>query len=265
MGNSFERPYQREFGSVGTEEDGNWGNRSCYLEKVFSQFLGFLHFVGIYRYELGEVEKSFNPVDDLENLFVSVRDSAGNFFWHCPALCQWGLTMDVDEKRADRYDPLGEVNKAAYGFLGDNYNGDSLLGELLLLFEHLDWVRSGCLRKRIRILKDVRIVRILEEYSLFKRNGVNVDEKKLKNRLYKAQRERCTGCGLRLPEQCFELDHIWPKSKGGELFLGNAQLLCKSCNGSKQDTSWVRFIYYRGEDLRSAAKKFEQSETEPLF
>ena len=261
MRNSFERPYKREFGSVGTEEDEKWGNRSYYLEKVFAQFLGFLQYIGIYDYQLGEADKSFNPIDDLENLFVSVRDRAGNFFWHCPALCQWGLTRDVDDKGADRY-AFGKVNEVAYGFLIDNYNGDSLLEELLLLFEHLDWVRSDCLRKKVRMPRAVGIVQFLERYSFFKRENVN--EKKLKNRLYEVQRERCTGCGIRLPIRLFHLEHIWPKVKGGKLVFGNAQLLCMRCNWSKGNMGWVHFVY-GAQDLRLATKKFEQGETEPLF
>lgn len=316
MRNSFERTYKKEFGSLGTwvpenEEDiMEWDDDySQDLDEVLSQFLGFLHYLGIYRYELRLDAKSEDAksaisairhkyseyslgLDLLESTgilssalydaldhdfsaiflrwsFVCVWDDKGNLFWYRPFGCEWKLRTNVKPLNlciGEVYlHYAGEANKSAYEFLRDNYNGDSLLEELLLLFEHLSWVRSGCLKRSIRTEKDEGVVQILEGYSFPKRKSVNVDERRLKNILYKAQRERCTGCGIRLPEQYFDLDHIWPESKGGELFFGNAQLLCKSCNRSKQDTSWVHFLCYRGKDLRSAAKRFEQSETEPLF
>ena len=268
MPNSFET-YKREFGSVGTEEkDDNWGNRSCYLEKVFAQFLGFLQCIGIYGYQLRKEWESSCPIDDLENLsypidleyfFVSVRDRAGNFFCYHPALCRWELTMDVDDRGTDRCG-LGKVNEAAHKFLRDNYNGDSLLEELLLLFEHLEWIRSDCLVKRLRRNNDVGIGYWLEKYPFESSNKLN-----LKEELYKSQRERCTGCGLRLPMSHFDLDHIWPKSKGGKLVFGNVQCLCAHCNRSKNNKGWVHFLYRRAQDLRSDTKEFEQGETEPLF
>jgi 5-methylcytosine-specific restriction endonuclease McrA len=50
--------------------------------------------------------------------------------------------------------------------------------------------------------------------------------------LYRRQREECAGCGTAL-NGIFEVDHIIPLSRGGNNFVGNIQLLCKSCNASK--------------------------------
>ncbi len=55
--------------------------------------------------------------------------------------------------------------------------------------------------------------------------------------LLQAQRSNgnviCAGCGRELEREFMELDHITPKSEGGENHIRNRILLCRPCNGRK--------------------------------
>ena len=238
--------YQREFGSVGTGEDWDWNK----LEEAFSQFLGFLQYVGIYTYELRfrERNREREAIENgyyLDYLCVFVQDGKGNLFWHCPYECEWGLGKIVEDGGTGEYGKI-EVNKSAYEFLKEHYDGNSLLEELLRLFEHLDWVRPECFMKQLQKKDDVGIGQWLEGYMFTKKA-----EETYKTKLYKAQGGRCTGCGTtRSDKRFFDLDHMWPECVGGKLVFGNVQLLCKSCNRSKKAKSWVHFVYEE-ENLRS--------------
>ena len=88
----FKRTYQREFGSLGTSQEdcddedyGDLEERGAYqrefgslgipenfddLEEVFTQFLGFLQYIGIYVYELGYREID-NVLRDANNEPIS--------------------------------------------------------------------------------------------------------------------------------------------------------------------------------------------------
>lgn len=54
--------------------------------------------------------------------------------------------------------------------------------------------------------------------------------------LYEFQNGQCARCKREFSQNLsYEIDHILPVSKGGDLILSNTQLLCKSCNCSKKD------------------------------
>jgi len=56
------------------------------------------------------------------------------------------------------------------------------------------------------------------------------------------QKEKCGCCHKEFSETLKpEIDHIIPVSMGGDLTLDNAQLLCRSCNASKQNKT-IRYI-----------------------
>ena len=60
---------------------------------------------------------------------------------------------------------------------------------------------------------------------------------KLKNQLYGEQEGLCNLCHTWFEIQHFELDHIFPRSKGGQDWIDNFQLLCGNCNRTKGDRS----------------------------
>lgn len=46
----------------------------------------------------------------------------------------------------------------------------------------------------------------------------------------------CQYCGRKAPEVELQIDHIFPKSKGGVNDESNYTVACKDCNNGKQDT-----------------------------
>ena len=51
--------------------------------------------------------------------------------------------------------------------------------------------------------------------------------------LYRSQRGRCAGCEYELPLHVLTIDHITPRSRGGQDSVGNLQLMCHTCNAIK--------------------------------
>ena len=47
----------------------------------------------------------------------------------------------------------------------------------------------------------------------------------------------CAGCGRLIEQDFFHLDHISPKSEGGENYITNRILICAPCNSRKSNTS----------------------------
>ena len=57
----------------------------------------------------------------------------------------------------------------------------------------------------------------------------------------RAQKVNCAACRCRISGGRYQLDHVFPFSKGGLSTLVNLQLLCTSCNLAKRDK-----LYYEG-------------------
>ena len=64
---------------------------------------------------------------------------------------------------------------------------------------------------------------------------VRVESRPVKERLYKEQKKLCNGCKKDLEMRHLEVDHILPRSKGGQDNIENLQLLCGHCNRVKSD------------------------------
>ena len=62
--------------------------------------------------------------------------------------------------------------------------------------------------------------------------------------MYLEQDKECALCGdlLQLDTKKTHLDHIVPKAKGGEDWIGNLELVCATCNYAKRDTSLKEFV-----------------------
>lgn len=64
--------------------------------------------------------------------------------------------------------------------------------------------------------------------------GETISDKNVyKLKLYWEQEGLCKGCQRRFAFENLEMDHINPESGGGELTVGNLQLLCSTCNKLK--------------------------------
>ena len=64
---------------------------------------------------------------------------------------------------------------------------------------------------------------------------VTLSKAELKKAMYKEQNGLCGGCMNKTRIELCEIDHIIPKSKGGQDNMENLQLLCGSCNKIKGD------------------------------
>ena len=64
--------------------------------------------------------------------------------------------------------------------------------------------------------------------------------------LYASQNRRCSGCEYELPLHVLTIDHITPRSRGGQDSVGNLQLMCHTCNAIKGN----RDVAYLKQQLR---------------
>lgn len=63
-----------------------------------------------------------------------------------------------------------------------------------------------------------------------------------KHHLYGVQEGDCTGCRVHFPIRNLTIDHIHPRSKGGQDNLENLQLLCGACNSAKGDGTQAELV-----------------------
>jgi len=57
----------------------------------------------------------------------------------------------------------------------------------------------------------------------------------IRYRVLKEAKGRCALCGVTKDERPLDIDHIIPRSKGGETIYENLQVLCSKCNRSKRN------------------------------
>lgn len=89
----------------------------------------------------------------------------------------------------------------------------------------------------------------IEEY--INKRGEKIWQHRRKNRIpvrgsiryevLKRAKGRCELCGISSEERALEVDHIVPKSLGGEDSINNYQALCYTCNANKRDIDSTDF------------------------
>ena len=89
--------------------------------------------------------------------------------------------------------------------------------------EHHDWIH--CVRFDIAV---PRIIRLLF-YDRLPRTPV----KFTRRNIYARDRNRCQYCGKKFPTTELSLDHIIPRSRGGETIWNNVVCCCVKCNVRK--------------------------------
>lgn len=82
--------------------------------------------------------------------------------------------------------------------------------------------------------------------SFFKKKAAGCKNVRLEDfvKLYLEQNKECALCGdlIELDIQKTHIDHIVPKAKGGDDWIGNLELVCSVCNYAKRDTSLKEFV-----------------------
>ncbi len=73
----------------------------------------------------------------------------------------------------------------------------------------------------------------------------------------KRAKSRCELCGCSHEERALEVDHIVPKSLGGEDSINNYQALCYSCNSSKNNND--------NTDMRGVREKYDERISSCIF
>ena len=64
-------------------------------------------------------------------------------------------------------------------------------------------------------------------------DGTKMPRRQIRHTLYGQQMGNCNGCREHFAFHMLEVDHVWPRSKGGPDTLENSQLLCRHCNSLK--------------------------------
>lgn len=95
---------------------------------------------------------------------------------------------------------------------------------------------------RIRIPKQRFMIEAWEEHPDHSLSEITTIARKLekeyralRTELYYEQAGMCACCGNWIPKTVATLDHIIPWALGGPATWGNAQMMCRTCNGSKSD------------------------------
>ena len=128
---------------------------------------------------------------------------------------------------------------------------------LLVAAEDLQREWAGCDVSRKAV--DMLVKRIVDRKDLLRRDdiadldrpSVRNDCKKIpdyrthKQTLYGMQRGHCNGCHHHFPFTGLTIDHIQPQSRGGQDNVENLQLLCTSCNSSKNKKTMAEWLVWR--------------------
>jgi 5-methylcytosine-specific restriction endonuclease McrA len=89
--------------------------------------------------------------------------------------------------------------------------------------DHSDWIQSVNFRIQVP-----RIIRLLQ-YDLFPKNVVKFNRRNI----FLRDENRCQYCGHRFPTHQLSLDHVIPRSRGGQTNWVNIVCACLRCNVRK--------------------------------
>ena len=102
--------------------------------------------------------------------------------------------------------------------------------------------------------------------------GAPKRSKDIKRVLFKRQNGRCAGTcgpdrkGRELDLDLFEVDHVKPRSKGGEDVDSNLQLLCPTCNRRKGSRTMAHLLDLTSQlDLKLGGIRDQERTTEPTL
>ncbi|MBM4214185.1 MAG: HNH endonuclease [Gammaproteobacteria bacterium] len=84
-----------------------------------------------------------------------------------------------------------------------------------------------------------------------RRRGHRPTSGSVKYQVFSRAKFRCELCGVSAEDKGLEVDHIFPKSRGGKDDLSNYQALCYSCNSAKRNTDDTDFRAFKAMKMQS--------------
>lgn len=112
-----------------------------------------------------------------------------------------------------------------------------------LTFEERSKVRAACEYHLHRFLQQRGLT--LWDYRLLEADPVPGD---LRYQVLKESGGRCALCGITKQERALDVDHIIPRSRGGDNTLANLQVLCEKCNRAKGNRDSTDFRMAVGDE-----------------
>jgi hypothetical protein len=155
-------------------------------------------------------------------LYTGRGDQLVEFFQEIAATSLVGRLVRAGVDIAEQYDISGPEFKRLYR---------DFISETLLLPKHLG----------------VDIVRLATEATRATLGDATAKQRQQFRRTAQSGSEKCYLCGVRLTfdndhhHSAYTLDHVWPRSYGGDSELENFLSCCKDCNNSKKQNyaSWA--------------------------
>ncbi len=126
---------------------------------------------------------------------------------------RFGSLVDKASDSLSKYDRDAEVDSDALAYLQTVRDGGD---------------KASHRRSREKILEEI-LMNVFEDKDM-RRNFSEVQRRII---WANAQSKRCYICGRDLEWNNFEIDHLYPHSKGGKTVIGNGAIVCKSCNCRK--------------------------------
>ncbi|MCK4874136.1 MAG: HNH endonuclease [Phycisphaerales bacterium] len=117
------------------------------------------------------------------------------------------------------------INVEAGSYISYDLNSWVEISELRKQFEasQYDWVRT--VRFDIAVPKIIRVL----GYDRFPRQQVKLNRRNI----YARDRSRCQYCGKHFPTTELSIDHVLPRTQGGEHVWQNVVCACTRCNARK--------------------------------
>jgi 5-methylcytosine-specific restriction endonuclease McrA len=112
--------------------------------------------------------------------------------------------------------------------------------------------------KQLKVMRNYYAKRFFWSRAM-KLRGENKATYKDLAKLWKSQRGLCALTGIKL-NRSSQLDHIFPKAKGGKDDVSNLQWVCAEVNLAKRDLTEKEFIYLCNSVMRWIGERINQYE-----
>lgn len=142
--------------------------------------------------------------------------------------------LERDERRVadqERRRQIRLAERAAFARSNERWSENE--DECLLLEDG-----AGLSEERISFLHDRPVHQIRRRLTALRRDRHKVDPE-LRSAVLERDDWTCRYCGRELGTAETTLDHVVPRSKGGEDSLANLVTACRSCNSAKAANIWV--------------------------